>query len=414
MKTSPWDRAATVTALRRDVWRFITEASTSEREVELWAAALLRMRRSDVRALAAIQFLTSEEVGALLHSVPAVMRRLTTTTTSEVEISPDRIRGPIRWGETLAHRAASGRLPVYVTAPTLRVFDTPENRVLAFALRAIATVGRTTGWAGSLVKEGSGADVRRRVGEAMRWSQARSLVGLGETAPTPTDVRRCRSGRNRRRYAPALAVVDLYNRFVARLDRDAIRRAVQERGLVVASDDVLLELRCTFDTIRALRKLGWEAPSLGLLRPPMVFDATRGSERVRVFYQHAPAALKQGSLYRELQLSHGMTAGGLIPDLVLEHDAHGQPTRWIMVEIKGGTQRRVQDSARAAARDLLTYRRSFAATLAGQTEPYGLGYAWGLDLQPMPDGEILLCTPDTLEDALAALLPAETVSAATA
>ena len=38
-----------------------------------------------------------------------------------------------------------------------------------------------------------------------------------------------------------------------------------------------------------------------------------------------------------------------------------------------------------------------------QTEVYGLGYTWGVGLQPSPGGEVTLCTPGTLPDALAVL-----------
>ena len=37
---------------------------------------------------------------------------------------------------------------------------------------------------------------------------------------------------------------------------------------------------------------------------------------------------------------------------------------------------------------------------------YGIGYVWGAQLKPALDGEIVLCTPDRLHDALAAHLGA--------
>ncbi len=73
--------------------------------------------------------------------MPLLIRRLTTTTNTEVEISAERIRGAIRWSETFAQRAATGLPHVFVTAPTRRAFDTPENQTLAFALHAIAEFG---------------------------------------------------------------------------------------------------------------------------------------------------------------------------------------------------------------------------------------------------------------------------------
>ena len=63
------------------------------------------------------------------------------------------------------------------------------------------------------------------------------------------------------------------------------------------------------------------------------------------------------------------------------------------------------DSARAAVRDLFVYRRAFSAVLDRQTEPYGLGYAWGEGLKPSLDGDVTLCTPDTLAEALSVIIP---------
>ncbi len=79
-------------------------------------------------------------------------------------------------------------------------------------------------------------------------------------------------------------------------------------------------------------------------------------------------------------------------------------TRWLLIEVKGGPKRGVADNARAAALDLLAYRRAYAPVLDDQDGPYGLAYAWGRGLEPTTDAEVTLCTPDTLADALGAIL----------
>jgi hypothetical protein len=56
--------------------------------------------------------------------------------------------------------------------------------------------------------------------------------------------------------------------------------------------------------------------------------------------------------------------------------------------------------ARKAANDLLAYRRAFGSLLDDQPEPYGLGLAWGRELEPNSGAEIMLATPDTLASAL--------------
>lgn len=411
MKTRSWDRSEVILQLRDDVWRYVTQASEQYRpergrsgeELLLRAGALLQMSAAEVRYLAQLDFILSEPVRGLLEQMPSLTRRLTPTTAFETEVSSQRIRGSIRWSETYAQRAATGAPNLFVTTPTRRAFNTPENQVLAFALFSIAEFGKRTGWHRG-ASTGPARDVHDRVAEATRWLQARPFVGVPKLPPTPTTMSRVRTGRARLRYWKALEVVELYRRYIARLDREAIRDAVEHRALLASRDSVLLELHCAFDTIKALRRLGWEAPPTGILWPPLIFRGHRDEAKVEVFYQATPGALSAGSRYHEVQAAHDFSSsGGLIPDLVIKISSNGE-TRWLLVEVKGGEKRSVADSARAAVRDLFVYRRAFSAALDRQTEPYGLGYAWGEGLKPSLGSDVTLCTPDTLAEALSSLI----------
>jgi hypothetical protein len=63
------------------------------------------------------------------------------------------------------------------------------------------------------------------------------------------------------------------------------------------------------------------------------------------------------------------------------------------------------DDQRGSSRvDPLAYRRACAPVLDDQEGPYGLAYAWGRGLKPTTDAEVTVCTPDTLADALGAIL----------
>jgi hypothetical protein len=61
-------------------------------------------------------------------------------------------------------------------------------------------------------------------------------------------------------------------------------------------------------------------------------------------------------------------------------------------------------TARQALADLLTYRADYDTTLAATNGPHGLGVAWGESLHPTSTSEIVLCTPDTLPQALQQIL----------
>lgn len=186
-----------------------------------------------------------------------------------------------------AQRAAAGAPNLFVTTPTRRAFNTPENQVLAFALFAIAEFGRRTGWHRGAAT-GPARDIHDRVAEATRWLQARQFVDVPKVPPASTTISRVRTGRARLRYRKALEVVELYQRYIARLDRDAIRDAVEHRALIASRDSVLLELHCAFDTIKTLRHLGWQAPTNGILWLPVIFRGHRNEAKVEVFYQATP------------------------------------------------------------------------------------------------------------------------------
>lgn len=403
MKSLVWNRSDAINSLRRDIWRYVSQASTQDEDLLLWAGALLQMPSSEVRYLAQLQFILSDSVAQLLEQMPSLIRRLTTTTVGDVEVSAERVRGAIRWSDTFTQRAATGVPNVFVTTPTHRAYNTAENQVLAFALFAIAEFGKRTGWhRGS--SDGPAALIRSRVAEATRWRQARQLIDVPTSVPTAKTMSRVRSGRGQLRYEAAVKVVDLYQRYIARLDRQAIRNAIEHDALIASRDSVLLELYCAFDTIKSLQRLGWRGVSTGLLRPPIIFSAERDGAQLQLVYQSAPSRLAAGSLYRSTQAAHNFSVrSSLIPDLVIELTCSGA-TRWLLIEVKGGVRRSVVDSARAATLDLLGYRRAFAPVLDHQVELYGLGYAWGHGLTPAIDSDVTLCTPDTLSDALAALI----------
>jgi hypothetical protein len=402
VRSTSWSRPKVTNEVRDDVWRYVTQAARREPDILLEAASLLRMSANEVRTLACLQFILSEEVGRLLREMPMLVRRLATTTAQEEEWSAERVRGPIAWAPTFGARAASGLTHVYVTAPARRAFQTPENELLVFALDAIAEMGRRTGWHRSASVE-IGGQVRERVADATRWLWTRMLGEVERRPVTPRTVARVRESRTRRRYEAALEVFELHQRFVARLDRAAIRTAVERHALVSSHDDVLLELVCLFGVEKALKKTGWTTSFPGLVRGGRILEGERGGSRLQLFYQHAPPDLVPGSVYRDIQKKHSFSGvGGLIPDMVMRISSVAK-TRWLLIEVKG-VQRPVADSARAAVFDLLAYRRAFEPVLASDRRPYGLGIAWGAELTPSTDSEICLCTPDTIDAALGELL----------
>jgi hypothetical protein len=400
VRTLQWSRSDLIAEIRRDLWRHLTPAASIEDEL-LEAAALLQVTPQELRTLGRLQFLISKELGELLDQLPFLVRRLATTTASEEEWSTERIRGAIQWGRTLGVRQATGIPHLYVTSPARRAYQTPENELLVTVLDATVRLGRQTGWHRSESPD-IGKIISSRVAQAERWLSTRALLEVERRPITATKLARIRSGRHRRRYETALDAYDRYRELAERLDRSAIRNAVESYGVVSRDDATLFELVCTFRTIGTLNDLGWKLDRLGLFGGSLRLTGRRAHEHLEITYQQTPAKLGHGSLYYAIQKAHAIGPGSLRPDLVIRHERAGN-VAWLLIEAKGG-ERPVESSARAAAYDLLAYRAAYARTLDLQGSPFGLGIAFGAELEPSSTSAVMLCTPDNLQLALARFL----------
>src|SRR4029450_12131655 len=186
----------------------------------------------------------------------SLMRLLAPTSAREEEHSSERIHGPIHWSRTLALRAASGAPGLYVTAPARRVHQTPENELLVHVLDSVVNLARSSGWDTSLTRQRPAALIRARAAAAERWQQSRMLSSVERSPPSLRSLARIRAGRTKVRYGPMLEAYDKLISLVDRLDRAAIRAAVEQAGLVTADEATLFELLATFAIVDALRVRG--------------------------------------------------------------------------------------------------------------------------------------------------------------
>jgi hypothetical protein len=400
MRPIAWVRRDLIAEIRRDIWRYLTPSASIETEL-LQAAALLQLPPRELSTLGRLQFLTSEELGALIAGLPFLVRRLATTTASEEEWSPERIRGAIQWGRTLSVRHATGVPHMFVTSPARRAYQTPENELLVLVLDAVVSLGKQSGWYRS-EKEDIGKLVSSRVADAERWRQMRALLEVERQAITPTKLARIRSGRHRRHYKAALVAYYRYRQLAQQLDRPAIRRAVETHGLITRADSTLFELIVTFRTIDALREFGWQLDPLRLLEGSLQLNGRKGNDRLDLWYQRTPLALRTDTAYDSALRAHGIAPRTLRPDLVIRHWSEHN-VKWLLVEAKGGTSA-PEELARRATFDLLAYRTAFAHSLQDQTEPFGLGVAWGAGLAASDGGGLMLCTHDEIRSGLGRFL----------
>jgi hypothetical protein len=323
-----------------------------------------------------------------------------TSTAYPEERSTERVRGAVKWPATLAARSISQLPTLYVTNPAERAYQTPENELLVFVLNAIVDLGTQTGW---IAEEGPqlAQHIRHVTGSANHALSNRMLLDVARHAPTPRAMARVRSGRSRRRYQSVLDVYDLYQELIERLTRSALRDLIERTGLLTRSDATLFELLRAFGVIDGLCELGWQTSPLRVIEGSLQLHALRDHERLDVWYQTTPRELRRNSRYVHELTGHGFRRPqDLRPDIVMRHTS-GDGYRWLIIEAKMGERRRVAESIRAALIDLLAYRQAFRSELASNPLPYGLGIAWGADLNPTLDGEVMLCTPDHVTQALA-------------
>jgi hypothetical protein len=396
MNLAIWDRQRLIRETQERIWLHLSQASSIEQLI-FEAAALLQLPTQAIHRLAALQYLTSDELGQLLADLPALMRRLATTTTAEEEWSTERIRGAIQWPTTIALRNATGMPHLYITHPARRAYQTPENEMLKTLLDEAARLGRASGWSGS-TSDDVGKMVATRTATAERWRHNRMLSEVERRPITPPKLARIRSGRHKRRYHSALQAWAVYQNLVERLDRGAIHAAIQEHAIVLADTPTLFEILCTFETIDCLEAAGWDVEPLTVFGGSLRLNAYRDREILQLFYQGTPRPLSKGSLYLAAKKAHNLGGPGHRPDIVLRRKSLG-PNQWLVIEIKGGKYE-VARYAVAALQDLLAYRRSFEPALS-QSARYGIGIAFGRGLQPDLGAEVALCTPDTLPQALA-------------
>lgn len=402
MKILPWERPARIAEVGDQIWSYVSPSSTLEGPGLLAAAALVGWAANDVVELAALQFLLSAEARNFVDDLPRIVRRLSTASIQQQERSAERIRGPVQWGPTITGRLANGGPNLHVTAPVDRAYQTAENELLVHVLDAVVRLGNASGWDKPSMKSAPAAIIRNHVIEATKWQGSSMLSTVRRLPPNPKSIARVAAGRAATRYGSVLSAYRMLDALVQRLDRVAIRAAIEKVGLVTASEPILFELLTLFKTIGALNVHGWELKPLRVFRGAISTCGIRADgRRLDLWYQPKPSELSLASKYRELLSAHRFQrVDDLRPDLVLRWQDSTGGQRILIIECKLSQTGGVREGARKALFDLLAYRHAFDDGLSQAGRPYGLGVSWGAGLVPQLDQDVMLCTPDTIEEAL--------------
>jgi hypothetical protein len=204
-------------------------------------------------------------------------------------------------------------------------------------------------------------------------------------------------------YQEALEVYEQLQRLVERLDRQAIRGAVEQTGLSITDDNCLFELLILFKTLSILSDQGLLIGNfsfVGGVQRTLSIRCKRNYDQLEVWYQRPPGDLSKNSIRTEVLKDHGVKVGTTRPDGIIRR-SNADIAHWVLIECKRYDDPSI--GAREGVTDLLAYRRSFDSELIPSMGTYGIGAVWGADLSPIT-GEIILTTPDKLASALAMAL----------
>lgn len=153
---------------------------------------------------------TSAEADRLIEEFPHTIRSLATSMQTHAERCVGELRGPVLWSETISARAASfGNPDVYICSTPSRAYDVEENQVLVWALvRVHEAAEAAQAETAAVVDESLQRHAWRNGVAAGRFAEHPSLAHVARRLPGPRAFKKIRTGKKRKAYEPALAVLD--------------------------------------------------------------------------------------------------------------------------------------------------------------------------------------------------------------
>lgn len=283
------------------------------------AESLLGLTPIAAKLMSGVILASCPEVDHLIDEMPNIIRSLAIATTASRERMKGEVRGPIIWSETMSARSASAGDPnLYVCASQRRAYDTPENRVLAQALKEIVAAAKLVDKQGLKRRNTEMAShIRYNAQLAVRYRDHRALNEI-DKKPDARDVGRTRSGKRHATYEPALAVLKRAATPITAAHITALsdRRTEAQHAALVSA-------------VALLRARGYDVPPLragdGIVAGgPIVYVHDLASPRTDL-----PPGLHVGDLLLDVPLTD---TGATVPgDAALEALAARAGARWCAV-----------------------------------------------------------------------------------
>ena len=257
------------------------------------------------------------------------------TSSTRPRVVTQAVRGPIDWGATIRMQCTGAAAGLYVVRPARRIFDTPENRALSWALKRLEeelsvvvpdTEGAQSGWSGRLQEN------LRAIRTARRRPWLREIPG---ERPSPATLKRLAAARTSfyklllpealraiRRWSEQPSPTDLTELLCARYFEPS--RTWQLFELVVA-----LRLARAFAEVGVGKRRGRLLTGTG--RAPFAAYPLNDGTEIRLWYQAWPDAAGS-SVHAAARLRHHIKSGETRPDIVIER-RHVAPAL-LLLELK--------------------------------------------------------------------------------
>lgn len=338
----PSERKAYLDDIQTHLPAFLSSATTEHLDPVGDLSDLLNLTRRDLERVVAAHIGLSSEARDLVASLPRGLRAPITATIRQ-RVATQAVRGSIDWGATVAHRARTGGAETeYVVRPARRVFDTPENRTLAYVLERLDLALRRV--APAEIDQQAGVNnagwFSELTANASRLRQARRHHWLRDVPAERPD------SRARKRLASARAsfykvvipgALDMLVRYTedpspADVSELLARRYFEpERDWQLFELVVALRIARAFGTRSARKRKGRLLVGVGA-SPYARYVMPDGAE-VRLWYQAWPSD-SGTSLHGDARDRYEIASGPLRPDLVAQLRRNGETQDAVLLELK--------------------------------------------------------------------------------
>jgi hypothetical protein len=276
-------------------------------------------------------------VRELISELPTGVRK-PITSSARPRVAGRTVTSGIDWAATSRHRATSSPLgDIWVTRPASRIFDIPENRALAWVLKALEERGTVAVPPTGDAPGAWGEEIRTMTRVAHRTRRTAWL----EAVPTiwPGDKVYLRLNADRMGfYKVGVAGAARYLRHIVNAPTpDDIVRALSERYFEPKQDWKLFEIAVLMRVARALSEVGTRIDPTRLFQDnrnrPFAIFRVGATREVRLWYQGWPPSSRPSELADAVRY-YELPAGGNRPDIVVEFVEAGQSMRAIILELK--------------------------------------------------------------------------------